>query len=352
MRKVRTLIVDDSALVRRILALELSRDPGIEVVGTAPDPYVARDRIVELSPDVLTLDIEMPRMDGLTFLRKLMRYRPMPVVVVSSLTPAGGELALEAIQAGAVEVIAKPGPAYSVGDMSLQLADAVKAAARARLGPAVPVATPAVTRLSMTRTTKKIIAVGASTGGTTAIEEMLLAMPPDCPAIAIVQHMPEHFTRSFAERLRDLCAIDVKEAANGDALATGRALVAAGNRHMVLRRSGAAYYVEVKDGPLVSRHRPSVDVLFKSVARYAGRNAVGVIMTGMGHDGAAGLLEMREAGAGTIAQDEATSTVFGMPGEAIRLSAAQHVVPLRDLARTALSLAEEPSAPAHRAWPE
>jgi two-component system, chemotaxis family, protein-glutamate methylesterase/glutaminase len=344
MRKVRTLIVDDSALVRRILTLELSRDPGIEVVGTAPDPYVARDRIVELSPDVLTLDIEMPRMDGLTFLRKLMRYRPMPVVVVSSLTPAGGELALEAIQAGAVEVIAKPGPAYSVGDMSLQLADAIKAAARARLGPAVPVAKPAVQRLAMTRTTRKIIAVGASTGGTTAIEEMLMAMPPDCPAIAIVQHMPEHFTRSLAERLRELCAIDVKEAANGDALSNGRALVAAGNRHMVLRRSGANYYVEVKDGPLVSRHRPSVDVLFKSVARYAGRNAVGVIMTGMGRDGAAGLLEMREAGAGTIAQDEASSTVFGMPGEAIRLGAAGHVVPLRDIARTALALAEEPSA--------
>ncbi len=341
MRRVRTLIVDDSALVRRILALELSRDPGIEVIGTAPDPYVARDKIVELSPDVVTLDIEMPRMDGLTFLRKLMHYRPMPVVVVSSLTPAGGELALEAIQAGAVEVIAKPGPAYSVGDMSIQLADAIKAAARVNLGPSIPVARPTVQRLAMTRTTKKIIAVGASTGGTSAIEEMLMAMPHDCPAIAIVQHMPEHFTRSFAQRLRDMCAIDVKEAANGDALSTGRALVAAGNRHMVLRRSGASYYVEVKDGPLVSRHRPSVDVLFKSVARYAGRNAVGVIMTGMGHDGAAGLLEMREAGAGTVAQDEATCTVFGMPGEAIRVGAAQHVVPLREIARKALTLAEE-----------
>jgi len=273
---IRVLIVDDSALVRRILALELERDPDIDVVGTAPDPYVARDKIVALEPDVITLDIEMPRMDGLTFLRKLMHYQPMPVVVVSSLTPAGGELALEAVRAGAVEVIAKPGPAYAVGDMAVQLIDAVKAAARARIGLTPPASGAApVQRLSMSRTTKRIVAIGASTGGTTAIESVLAAMPLDCPGIAIVQHMPEHFTLSFAQRLDETCDIEVKQAADGDAVTIGRALIAPGNRHMVLRRSGANYYVQVREGPLVSRHRPSVDVLFKSVARYAGRNAVG-----------------------------------------------------------------------------
>ncbi len=334
---VRVLVVDDSAIVRRILAAELARDPDIEVVGTAPEPYTARDKIVRLEPDVVTLDIEMPRMDGITFLRKLMRYRPLPVVVVSSLTPAGGDLALEAIEAGALEVIAKPGPAYSVGEMSAQLIDAVKAAAAARVEARAPRSEP-VQRLSLTRTTNRIVAIGASTGGTTAIQDVLAALPPNSPGVLIVQHMPEHFTASFAERLRDVCAIDVREARDGDAVMPGRALIAPGNRHMILKRSGANYLVGVKDGPLVSRHRPSVDVLFKSVARYAGRNAIGIIMTGMGADGADGLKAMRDAGARTLAQDERSCVVYGMPAEAVRRGSVEREVPLRDMAAVLLDL--------------
>jgi two-component system, chemotaxis family, protein-glutamate methylesterase/glutaminase len=337
---VRVLIVDDSALVRRILSQELDRASGIEVVGTAPDPFAARDKIVRLEPDVLTLDIEMPRMDGITFLKKLMHFRPLPVVVVSSLTAAGGELALEAIRAGAVEVIAKPGPSYSVGEMGLNLADAVRAAARADLGRGAWSAAPAE-RLSMARTTNKVVAIGASTGGTTAIAEMLERMPRNCPGIIIVQHMPEHFTASFAQRLNETCAIEVREARDGDAVVPGRALIAPGNRHMVLHRSGANYLVSVKDGPLVSRHRPSVDVLFKSTATYAGRNAIGVILSGMGSDGAAGLKAMRSAGAFTLAQDEKSSVVYGMPSEAISMGAVTEVVPLREMAAAVLRLAAD-----------
>ncbi len=338
-RRTRVLVVDDSAVVREILKRELSLDPSIEVVGSAPDPFSARDMIVELKPDVLTLDIEMPRMDGLTFLRKLMRFHPMPVIVVSSLTPKGGELALEAMEAGAVEVLCKPGAAYSVGEAALELADKIKAAAQARVVPrSASVSAP--TRLSMTRTTHRIVAVGASTGGTQALQDVLTALPADAPGIAIVQHMPEHFTRAFADRLNSLCAMEVKEAEDGDTLAPGRVLIAPGNRHMVLRRSGATYFVQVKDGPLVSRHRPSVDVLFRSAARYAGRNAVGVLLTGMGSDGAEGLLEMRKAGAETVAQDEQSCVVFGMPKEAIALGAATHVSPLGQMPGRILQLAQ------------
>ncbi|MBI5118465.1 chemotaxis response regulator protein-glutamate methylesterase [Candidatus Poribacteria bacterium] len=341
--KTRVLIVDDSAVVREIFVRELSRDPAIEVVGTAPDPYIARDKIVKLKPDVLTLDVEMPRMDGITFLGKLMRYNPLPVIVVSSLTPKGGELAMEALQSGAVDVMCKPGAAYTVGDMSRELIEKIKAAARANvqaLSARADESSKPAERLSMTLTTNKVVAIGASTGGTQALQQVLTAMPAGAPGIVIVQHMPEHFTRSFAERLNQFCAIEVKEAEDGDTVAPGKALIAPGNYHMLLRRSGAMYYAQVKNGPLVSRHRPSVDVLFKSVARYAGSNAVGVIMTGMGDDGAAGLQEMKTAGADTIAQDEASCVVFGMPKEAIALGAADHVLPLDRIPRKMLDLAE------------
>lgn len=330
---IRVLIVDDSAVVRRILARELDRDSDIEVVGTAADPYVARDKIVRLKPDVLTLDVEMPRMDGITFLRKLMRYHPMPVVIVSSLTPEGGELALEGVDAGAVDVMSKPGAAYTVGDMSVELGDKVRAAAVAKMDGHAPRCAAAdegrqPARLSLARTTHGVVALGASTGGTQALQLVLAQMPPTAPGMLIAQHMPEYFTRSFAARLDEACAVEVKEAEDGDSVLPGRALVAPGNRHMLLRRSGANYYVQVKDGPLVSRHRPSVDVLFKSVARYAGRNSVGALLTGMGSDGASGLLEIKRAGGRTLAQDEASSVVFGMPREAIALGAVDRVVPL------------------------
>jgi two-component system chemotaxis response regulator CheB len=342
--KIRVLIVDDSATVRQMFARELARDPEIEVVGTAPDPYVARDKIVQLKPDVVTLDIEMPRMDGITFLRKLIQYYPLPVIIVSSLTPAGGDLALEALDAGAVDVMCKPGSAYAVGDMSVELIDKIKAAARTSVQARKPSDRPLqapVNRLALTRTTHKIVAIGASTGGTDALERVLSVLPPNSPGIVVVQHMPEHFTRAFAERLNSRCAIEVAEAKNGAVVSPGKALVAPGNYHMLLRRSGANYYVEVKSGPLVTRHRPSVDVLFKSVARFAGRNAVGVIMTGMGADGADGMKEMHDAGAATIAQDEASCVVFGMPKEAIARGGVDRVVPLSKIPGVALELAQQ-----------
>ncbi len=331
--KIKVLIVDDSAIVRKILTEELSQEPDIEVVGTAPDPYVARDKIVFLKPDVITLDIEMPRMDGLTFLKKLMRYYPLPVIVVSSLTPEGSKMALEALENGAIEVLSKPGPAYSVGEMSHQLKEKIRAAAKVNLrrvqstnlpkDPAPPIITKA-----LSETTQKIIAIGASTGGTEAIKEILMKLPLNSPGIVIVQHMPPQFTTAFAERLNNLCQLEVKEAQDGDAVLNGRALLAPGNFHMLLRRSGSRYYVNIKDGPMVHHQRPAVDVLFHSVAQYAGPNAVGVILTGMGADGAEGLLKMKEAGARTIAQDEATCVVFGMPKEAIKRGAVDKVLPL------------------------
>lgn len=342
-KPIRVLVVDDSALVRRILARELHAAAGIEVVATAPDPYAARDRIVELDPDVITLDIEMPRMDGITFLRKLMRYKPKPVIVVSSLTPAGSALALEALEAGAVDVIAKPGPAYSVGDMAEQLIATVRSAAQAKVfGPRrLELARPR--QLALKRTTNKVVAMGASIGGTAALAQVLSALPPQSPGIVIAQHMPEHFTEAFAARLREMCAIEVCEGQSGDRVQVGRAIIAPGNRHMVLRRDGATYRVEVRSGPLVSGHRPSIDVLFKSVARYAGGNAVGVIMTGMGHDGAGGLKVMRKAGAKTIAQDEATSVVFGMAREAIALGGVDEILPVERIAERLLRAAEDDS---------
>jgi two-component system, chemotaxis family, protein-glutamate methylesterase/glutaminase len=346
----RVLVVDDSAVVRQIFSRELAKDPELEVVGSAPDPFVARDLIVQRSPDVLTLDLEMPRMDGITFLRKLMHYHPLPVVVVSSLTPSGGELAMEALAAGAVDVMCKPGAAFTVGDMASQLAEKVKSAAHvdlkrraARPQPAAQAA--AVARQpALTRTTNQIIAIGASTGGTVALEGILRGMPPNAPGIVITQHMPEMFTKYFADRLDQLSQLEVREATDGDSVVPGVALIAPGNKHLLLRRSGARYCVQVRDGPRVNRHRPSVDVMFRSVAQSAGRNAVGAILTGMGGDGAQGLLEMKKAGAPTLAQDEESCVVFGMPKVAIELGAVDKVVPLEGMAQAILSSVESPSA--------
>ncbi len=336
MGKIKVLIVDDSAIVRKILAEELAKYPDIEVVGVAPDPYVARDKIVTLKPDVLTLDIEMPRMDGLTFLRKLMRYYPLPTIIVSSLTPKGGKLTLEALDIGAVDVIAKPGAAYTVGDMSVHLVEKIRAASRVRLskkeGQDVAVRGEFEPIKALAQTSHKVIAIGASTGGTEALKQVLIKMPPNSPGIIIVQHMPANFTTAFAERLNSLCQITVKEAEDNDSVMTGTALVAPGNYHMILRRSGARYYVEIKTGPMVHHQRPAVDVLFKSTAKYAGSNSIGVILTGMGSDGAEGLLEMKKTGAATIAQDEKTCVVFGMPKEAIKLNAVDHVLPIDQIA--------------------
>lgn len=340
-RRIRVLVVDDSALVRSVLTRELAKDPDLEVVGSAPNPYVARDMIVELKPDVLTLDIEMPRMDGITFLRKLMHYHPIPTVVVSSLTQQGGALAMEALDAGAVDVMCKSGSALSVDDLAEALCEKLKGAAAARLDRrALPAGGIAPTRsLAMTRTTNKVVAIGASTGGTQALQSVLAALPANAPGIVIVQHMPEHFTRAFAERLDSLCAIQVKEAEDGDSVQPGKALIAPGNFHMLLARSGAQYHVSIRRGPLVGRHRPSVNVLFKSVATYAGANAVGVIMTGMGADGADGLKLMRDQGASTIGQDEQSCVVYGMPCEAFKRGAVEHVCPLSAIPDKILALA-------------
>ncbi len=331
---IKVLIVDDSAVVRKILSSELQKDPAIDVVGTAQDPYIARDKIVELHPDVITLDIEMPRMDGISFLRRLMAHYPIPAIVVSSLSPQGSRVAVEALAAGAVEVMCKPGESYMVGDMARELVEKIKIAASVQVKRIVPVSANAATTrdsLAMTKTTNKVVAIGASTGGTQALEALLRRLPANSPAIVIVQHMPENFTKAFADRLDSVCQIEVREAVNGDAVVRGRALVAPGNHHLLLNRSGANYFVQVKQGPSVNRHRPSVDVLFKSVAKFAGANAVGVILTGMGADGAAGMLEMKNSGAHTIAQDEASCVVFGMPKEAINLGGANIVLPLDNI---------------------
>ena len=346
-RPVRVLIVDDSASVRQALATILAEDPDIEVLGTAGDPFAAARHMAREAPDVITLDVEMPRMDGITFLRKIMSQHPLPVVMCSSLTEEGSETLMQALEAGAVDIILKPrvDVAGHLTESKIRICETVKAAATARIGrrPAVrqppekklsaDVIMPAPSGKAMARTTESVVCIGASTGGTESLREVLEALPEDVPGIVIVQHMPEHFTRAFAQRLNGLCAIDVKEAEDGDPVLRGRALIAPGNHHLVLQRSGARYTVAIKDGPLVSRHRPSVDVLFRSAAAYAGRNALGVIMTGMGDDGARGLLEMRNAGAATIAQDEASCVVFGMPKEAIALGAADRVLPLGSIAR-------------------
>lgn len=336
MAPIKVLIIDDSAIVRRVFTEIISREPGMEVVGAAPDPYVARDKIVRLKPDVITLDLEMPRMDGLTFLKKLMRYHPLPTIIVSSLTPQGSRMALDALELGAVEVLAKPGGAFSVGDLGRQLVEKIRAAALTR--PKKPQAqsvpeTPSADLAIPLKTTDKVIAIGASTGGTEAIKEILLGLPPTSPGIVIVQHMPPKFTTAFAERLNQLCALEVKEAEDGDAVLTGRALIAPGNYHMLLRRRGGRYFTEVKSGPPVHHQRPSVDVLFNSAAVSAGGNAIGVLLTGMGADGAEGLLAMKERGAYTIAQDETTSVVYGMPKEAVKRGAALKVLPLQSISR-------------------
>ena len=337
---IRVLVVDDSAVVRQVLTAELSKASDIEVVGTAMDPYVARDKIVALRPDVVTLDVEMPRMDGLTFLAKLMKHQPLPVVIVSSLTPEGSDAAIRALELGAVDVVSKPGSAYSVAEISRMLVDRIRVAATARCvkrEPEATVTTPADDAAPpVLRTTHKVLAVGASTGGTQAISRLLRGLPATAPGTVVVQHMPEHFTSAFAARLNEQCPMEVREASRGDHLYPGLALIAPGNHHMALRRSGARYSVEVKDGPRVHYQRPSVDVLFHSVAREAGRNAVGIILTGMGADGAKGLLAMRNAGAHTIAQDEATCGVYGMPREATLVGAVGEVVPLPRIAGRAL----------------
>lgn len=349
-KKIRVLIVDDSAVVRQTLADILSSDPLIEVMATASDPFIAAERLREEIPDVITLDVEMPRMDGITFLHKIMSQHPIPVVMCSSLTDAGSETALKALEYGAVEIIQKPrlGTKQFLEESRINICDTIKAAAQARLRRVPAVKRSVAPKLSadvildkaasraMIQTTEKVVVVGASTGGTEALRVFLETLPADTPGIVVVQHMPEGFTRSFAQRLDSLCRINVKEADNNDTVIRGRALIAPGNRHVLLKRSGARYFVEIKEGPLVSRHRPSVDVLFRSAARYAGKNAVGVIMTGMGDDGANGMLEMKQAGAYTIAQDEASCVVFGMPQEAIKRGGVDLVAPLDRIAREVL----------------
>ena len=350
MNKIKVLIVDDSAVVRQTLADILSSDEKIDVIGTASDPFVAAKKISEEVPDVITLDIEMPRMDGLTFLQKLMLQHPIPVVICSSLTGQGSDTALKALEYGAVEIITKPniGTKQFLEESRIKICDTVRAASlvnvkrlslrkitvQPKLTADVIISKP--TSKAMIQTTDKVIVVGASTGGTEALRIFLEAMPLDSPGIVIVQHMPENFTTAFARRLDGICKISVKEAEDGDTILRGRALIAPGNKHMLLKRSGARYFVEIKEGPLVSRHRPSVDVLFRSAARYAGKNAIGVIMTGMGDDGAKGMLEMKETGAHTIAQDEKSCVVFGMPFEAIKLGGVDKVLPLELIAAAAL----------------
>ncbi|MCD9015801.1 protein-glutamate methylesterase/protein-glutamine glutaminase [Parachryseolinea silvisoli] len=338
-KKISVLIVDDSALMRQVLSEILQSDPEIEVMATAADPYIAAKKIGEQVPDVITLDVEMPRMDGLTFLQKIMSQHPIPVVIISSLTTKGADSAVLAMVYGAVEVVQKP---VMVGGMAAEskqhIIDVVKNASKARLRRRSAAAQQQVlasasaihggNTKSLVQTTDKVIALGASTGGTEAILAFLREMPIDCYGIIVVQHMPELFTRSFAQRMDSICRISVKEAEHGDSVLRGRCLIAPGNRHMELRRSGARYYVHLDDGPPVNRHRPSVNVLFRSVARFAGKNAIGIIMTGMGADGAEGMLEMKSAGAHTIAQDEESSVVFGMPKEAIKLGGVSKILPL------------------------
>ena len=352
-RTARVILVDDSAIVRQVLQAQLSRQPGIEVVATAADPFAAREKILELKPDCVVLDIEMPRMDGLTFLKKLMKFHPVPTIICSSITPKGCTLAVECLEAGAFEVVSKPGGNFSVGDVATRLAELIRAATHApkqaiaaaaatvpaltavnALTPAKPKMLPTAFRPGLS---DRLIAIGTSTGGTEALREVLSALPIDVPPIVMVQHMPEGFTKAFADRLDRLCKIAVKEAEDGDALIPGRALLAPGNRHMRLVRDGGGaaskWIVRVADGPRVLRHKPSVEVLFESCAQYAGKNAMGIIMTGMGNDGATGLLSMRKAGALTVGQDEPSCVVYGMPREAALCGAVQVVSPLDKIAR-------------------
>lgn len=359
-KKIRVLVVDDSALVRSILTDLLNADPEIEVVGVAGDAHIARDKIKKLNPDVLTLDVEMPKMDGLTFLHNLMRLRPMPVVMVSSLTDRGAEVTLDALAMGAVDFLTKPkiDIAATLKDYGEELVAKVKAASRATvraldanraaatrprdpgntLGTTTVTAPPRLAR--QIRTTDQIIAIGASTGGTEAIKAVLMGMAPDCPGIVVAQHIPKAFSTSFARRLNEICPVTVDEAQDGQQILAGHAYIAPGDRHLVVVRDGARYVCRLDDGEPVNRHKPSVDVLFYSVARSAGQNAIGVILTGMGRDGARGLQDMHKCGSRTVAQDEATSVVWGMPGEAVSLHAVDHVLPIEDIAAQVRKLAE------------
>jgi len=338
---IKVLVVDDSAVVRKMMSIQLPKFKDIEVVGTAVDPYAARDKIVKLKPDVVTLDMEMPRMDGLSFLAKLMKHYPMPVVVLSSLTPKNSETAMKALELGAIDVICKPGGANSTKDVYKKVARAIRGAAAAQVKKnpatgATPVAQLKHSKL-LTSTTNKIIAIGASTGGTKAIEVVLKSFPATTPGTVIVQHMPATFTQSFAQRLNELCDMEVREAKENDHVVPGVVLIAPGNFHMLLVRSGGTYMVKLKNGPRVHYQRPAVDVLFRSVAKNAGKNAVGVVLTGMGADGAKGLFEMKNSGAHTFVQNEQTSVVFGMPKEAIKIGAADEVLPLSGIAQSVIN---------------
>jgi len=363
MKKIEVLIVDDSAVVRQVVSAQLAADPAIHVMAACADPVFAMARMKLQWPDVIVLDVEMPRMDGITFLRKIMDERPTPVVICSTLTERGAATTLDALAAGAVAIVTKPksGLKQFLEDASADLICAVKSAAQANVGslraslaaPTSPKfrrepgaaahlkvsaeAVKAGASSAMKKTTEMIVAIGTSTGGTQALERVLVALPADCPGIIIVQHMPEKFTKAFADRLNGICEVQVREAVHGERLLPGHVLIAPGGKHLMLRRGGAYYYAEVIEGPLVNRHRPSVDVLFRSVAKCAGRNAIGIIMTGMGDDGARGLLEMHQAGSATVAQDEATCVVFGMPKEAIKLEAADRILPLGQMAQTIVS---------------
>ena len=360
-KKIRVLIVDDSAVVRQTLSSIIESDPDMEVMAVAGDPYIAASKMSRETPDVITLDVEMPRMDGITFLQKIMSQHPIPIVMCSSLTEKGCQTTVKALEYGAIDIICKPqlGVKKYLEEAKVTICDAVKAAALSNMGNNVlkkpsPISRHVPEKLSadvvlqkgtassaMIKTTEKIVVVGASTGGTEALREFLEALPVDSPGIVIVQHMPEKFTASFAQRLNDLCAINVKEAANNDTVIQGRALIAPGGKHTLVKRSGARYFVEVKDGPLVSRHRPSVDVLFRSASRYVGKNTVGVIMTGMGDDGAKGMAEMKEAGAYNIAQDEKTCVVYGMPNEAVKHGGVDISLPLDRIADKVVQVCRE-----------
>jgi len=342
MSRIKVLIVDDSALVRGLLAEIVNAQPDMQAVGAAPDPLAAREMIRALHPDVLTLDVEMPRMDGIDFLEKLMRLRPMPVVMVSTLTEKGSETALRALELGAVDFVSKPrlDVANGMREYAREITDKIRVAARARIAQR-PAGTPArrsadavlPALADRAASTEKLIVIGASTGGTEAIKDVLMQLPADCPGVLVTQHMPEAFTRSFAARLDGLTRLSVREAAHGERVLPGHAYVAPGHSHLLLKRSGANYVTELSQAPPVNRHRPSVDVLFRSAARWAGRNALGVILTGMGKDGAAGMREMKEAGCWNVAQDEASCVVFGMPKEAIATGAVDEVLPLADIPR-------------------
>lgn len=350
MKKIKVLVVDDSAVVRQTLTEIINSSDDIEVMATAADPFAAAQKLKEQLPDVITLDVEMPRMDGITFLKKIMSQHPIPVVMCSTLTIEGSETALKALEYGAIEIIQKPklGTKQFILESQTIICDAIRAAAKAKVKKISPVEfkvspkltadamLPKATSKAMIQTTEKIVVIGASTGGTEALKTVLESLPIDTPGIVIVQHMPEKFTTAFANRLNTICKIDVKEAEDGDTIVRGRALIAPGNKHLMIKRSGARYFVEVKDGPLVSRHRPSVDVLFRSAARYAGANAIAVIMTGMGDDGAKGMKEMKEMGAYTIAQDEESCVVFGMPHEAIKLGCVDKITSLQLIANSIL----------------